>query len=83
MGSEANDLWIWARARYELAAASDLKDSTINVDVEKGVITLTGTVPTQEQVKRADAIAKAVEGQKGVQNKLTVGGAKANANTKK
>lgn len=85
IGAGANDLWLWTKTRYDLAAASDLRDSTINVDVENGVITLTGTVATQDQVKRADTIAKAVEGQKGVQNKLKVGGGTtaANANTKK
>lgn len=85
IGSGANDTWLWVKARYDLAAADDLRDSTINVDVENGVITLTGTVSNKDQVKKADAIAKAVEGQKGVQNKLTVaaGNSNANANTGK
>ena len=72
IGTGANDTWLWVKARYDLAAASDLRDSTINVDVENGVITLTGTVAGPAQLKKADAIAKAVEGQKGVQNKLKV-----------
>ena len=80
VGSGANDTWLWVKTRYDLAAASDLRDSTINVDVENGVITLTGTVATQDQLKKADTIAKAVEGQKGVQNKLKVGAASSNAN---
>lgn len=79
IGTGANDTWLWVKARYDLAAASDLRDSTINVDVENGVITLTGTVGSQDQLKKADAIAKAVEGQKGVQNKLKVTAGNANA----
>jgi hyperosmotically inducible protein len=91
VGKGASDMWLWVKARYDLAAANDLRDSTINVDVENGVITLTGTVATQDQLKKADTIAKAVEGQKGVQNKLKVSAAgnsnnanaNKNANTKK
>lgn len=85
VGTGANDTWLWVKAKYDLAAASDLRDSTINVDVENGVITLTGTVATKEQMQKADSIAKAVEGQKGVQNKLKVaaGNTNANANAKK
>ena len=81
IGAGANDAWLWAKAKYELAAANDLRDSTINVDVENGVITLTGTVGSQDQLKKADTIAKAVEGQKGVQNKLQVSAANKNAPT--
>jgi hyperosmotically inducible protein len=84
IGTGANDTWLWVKTRYDLTAASDLRDSTINVDVENGVITLTGTVASQEQLKKADAIAKAVEGQKGVQNKLKVAAnTNSNANTGK
>ena len=85
IGSGANDTWLWVKARYDLAAADDLRDSSINVDVDNGVITLTGTVANKDQIKKADAIAKAVDGQKGVQNKLTVsaGNSNSNANTGK
>lgn len=83
VGKGADDMWLWVKTRYDLAAASDLKDSTINVDVDNGRITLTGTVANKEQVKKADAIAKAVEGNKGVQNKLTVAAGDKNANAKK
>ena len=92
IGTGANDMWIWVKTREQLATADDLRDSTINVDVENGVITLTGTVATNDQMKKADTIAKGIDGQKGVQNKLKVsadtgnankGAAPANANTKK
>ena len=85
VGTGANDTWLWVKARYDLAAADDLRDSTVNVDVENGVITLTGTVASQDQLKKADSIAKSVEGNKGVQNKLKVaaGNTNSNANTNK
>jgi osmotically-inducible protein OsmY len=82
VGTGASDTWLWVKTHYDLTAASDLRDSTINVDVENGVITLTGTVATPDQLKKADAIAKAVDGQKGVQNKLKVA-ANSNTNTGK
>lgn len=81
IGTGANDTWLWVKTRYDLAAADELRDSTINVDVENGVITLTGNVASKEQVQKADSIAKAVEGQKGVQNKLTVAAGNKNSNS--
>jgi hyperosmotically inducible protein len=92
VGTGLNDGWIWVKARFDLAAADDLRDSTINVDVNNSVVTLTGTVASQAQVAKADQVAKSIEGVKGVQNKLKVAANtnanvnansnKANANTK-
>ena len=75
IGTGAEDLWLWTKTRAALAAADDLRDTTINVDVDNGVVTLKGTVATQDQVKRADAVAKGVEGVKSVRNELKVGAA--------
>lgn len=83
LGAGADDMWLWVKTREQLATADDLRDSTINVDVEKGVITLTGTVATAQQMKKAETIAKAIEGQKGVQNKLKISAEGANSNGNK
>jgi hypothetical protein len=72
IGAGLNDGWLWVKTRFELAAADDLRDSTINVDVEDGVVTLTGTVATAEQKAKAEAVAKSVEGVKAVKNLLKV-----------
>ena len=80
IGAGAEDLWLWTKTRAALAAVDDLRDSTINVDVDSGVVTLKGTVATQDQVKKADAAAKGVEGVKSVRNELKVG-AGGNSNT--
>ncbi len=72
VGAGLNDSWLWVKTRFDLAAADDLRDSTINVDVNNDVVTLTGTVATAEQKAKAEAIAKAVEGVKSVKNMLTV-----------
>lgn len=73
IGAGAEDLWLWSKTRAALAAVDDLRDTTINVDVDNGAVTLKGTVATQDQVKKADAAAKGVEGVKSVSNQLKVG----------
>jgi hyperosmotically inducible protein len=80
IGTGINDGWLWTKTRFDLATADDLRDSTINVDVSNAVVTLSGSVATAEQKTRAEAIAKAVEGVKGVKNMLTVAASTANAN---
>ena len=97
IGQGANDSWIWFKAKGALAASNDLRDSTINVDVDNGIITLKGTVATAAQKTAAETAAKGIEGQKGIKNQLTVNasdsmtnqmtgtgtGNTSNANTKK
>lgn len=72
IGQGAEDWWLWSKTRAALAAENDLTDSTINVDVTNSVITLKGEVRSQAEVKKADTVAKAIEGQKGVKNTLKV-----------
>ena len=72
VGSGVNDGWLWVKTKFDLAAADDLRDSTINVDVDNDVVTLTGTVATAAQKAQAEKIAKAVEGVKSVRNNLKV-----------
>jgi hyperosmotically inducible periplasmic protein len=80
VGTGANDLWLWVKTRFDLAAADDLRDSTINVDVSNDVVTLTGTVASAAQKARAETVAKAVEGVKSVRNQLKVSTGNTNAN---
>lgn len=80
IGTGLNDGWLWVKTRFDLAAADDLRDSTINVDVDKGVVTLTGTVANAAQKARAEAVAKSVEGVTSVRNQLTVGTANRSTN---
>jgi len=72
IGTGLNDGWLWTKARFELAAADDLRDSTINVDVENGVVTLTGTVANAQQKAKAESTVKALDGVKSVKNMLKV-----------
>ena len=82
VGTSVTDGWLWVKTRGALMGVDDLEESNINVDVNNGVITLRGTVPNADQVKKADAAAKGVSGSKSVQNQLKVGassGGNANA----
>ena len=72
IGTGANDMWLWVKTRASLMGADDLRDSTINVDVENEVVTLKGTVASAAQKTKAEQVAKSVEGVKSVKNQLTV-----------
>lgn len=81
IGTGLNDGWLWVKTRFDLAAADDLRDSTINVDVDKAVVTLSGTVATAAQKTRAEQVAKSVADVRSVRNQLKVASENANANT--
>ena len=72
VGSGLNDGWIWTKTKSALATSNDLRDSTINVDVDNAVITLRGSVTTAAQKTQAETVAKGIDGQKGIKNQLTV-----------
>lgn len=82
VGTGANDAWLWVKTRFDLAAVDDLRDSTINVDVDNAVVTLTGTVASAAQKTRAEQSVKTVEGVRSVRNQLRVAADNANANTR-
>src|SRR5215217_5216255 len=63
IGSGANDSWLWFKTRAALLTTSDLRESTINVDVVNDVITLKGTVANAAQKAAAEKVAKNIEGQ--------------------
>jgi osmotically-inducible protein OsmY len=72
IGSGANDSWLWFKTRAALLTTSDLRESTINVDVVNDVITLKGTVATAAQKAKAEQVANGIEGKKSVKNELKV-----------
>lgn len=82
IGQGVNDSWIWFKTRAALMTASDLRESTINVDVVNDIITLKGTVANAAQKASAEKIAKGIEGQKGVKNELKVAPNDSMTNTK-
>jgi hyperosmotically inducible protein len=80
IGSGLEDGWIHLKVRAALAAAEDLRDSTINVDVDNNVVTLRGSVASAASKAKAADAAKKVEGVKSVTNNLEV---KADASSNK
>ena len=63
-----------------LAAADDLRDSTINVDVDNSVVTLTGSVASTAQKSKAEQVARGIDGVKSVKNELRISADSGNAN---
>jgi hypothetical protein len=72
IGTGINDSWLWFKTRAALLTTSDLRDSTINVDVVDEVITLKGTVANAAQKATAEKVANGIEGKKKVVNELKV-----------
>ena len=72
IGQGIDDSWIWFKTRAALLTTSDLRESTINVDVVNAVITLKGTVANAAQKATAEKVAKGIDGQKGVKNELKI-----------
>lgn len=72
IGKGANDSWIWFKTKAALATTNELRDSTINVDVENDVVTLRGTVASKAEADKAISVAKGIEGVKNVNSVLKV-----------
>lgn len=72
IGQGAADGWIHFKTRAALAAADDIRDSTINVDVDNNIVTLRGSVANNTQRARAETIARGIDDVTSVRNNLTV-----------
>lgn len=72
IGQSVEDSWLWFKTKSALATTSDLRDSTINVDVVNGVITLKGTVATAAEKTKAKQVADGIDGKKSVVDQLKV-----------
>lgn len=68
----ADDATITAKVKTALIAEPNLKGMAIDVDTAQNVVTLNGTVASDEVRERAERIAKEVEGVKEVRNQLLV-----------
>ena len=55
---------------------ANLPASQLAVEAEEGAVTVTGTVPTPEQLTKIDTLAKEIKGVQTVTNKATVAPAK-------
>lgn len=69
------DSVVTTKIKTQLAASKVSSLATVHVDTDAdGWVQLTGKVASQAEKDRAEAIAKAVEGVKSVDNQLTVTG---------
>jgi hyperosmotically inducible protein len=71
-GEVFDDAAITAKVKAAIFAEAGLKVLQINVDTAEGVVTLSGSVDTQQNSDKAKEIAGAVAGVKEVENKLEV-----------
>jgi osmotically-inducible protein OsmY len=72
-GSELADAFVLASVKTRLFGEAVLKGSDINVDSDKHVVTLKGTVPNEAAHARALEIAQKTDGVDRVVDRLTIG----------
>lgn len=71
-GRTVNDGWIKSKIYAEFLTEDFLMDSNLDIDVANGMVTMSGTVPTQAARERAEVVAKKTEGVKAVKNTIKV-----------
>ena len=69
---EIDDSTVTAKVKGKLATDSQTSAIKIGVDTKNGVVTLTGTVPTDTEKSKAEVLARNTEGVKNVQNEIVV-----------
>jgi osmotically-inducible protein OsmY len=72
MGQHVDDATITTKVKADLLGAKNVKSQHIHVKTRKGVVSLTGTVPTAEDRDNADQVAQNVSGVESVKNHLKV-----------
>lgn len=70
-GNDAQDAWITTKVKSELTSIG-LDPLHLHVDTDGKVVTLSGTVASAEQARKAVSAAKAVQGVLGVQDHIFV-----------
>jgi hyperosmotically inducible periplasmic protein len=71
-GKAVTDGWIKSKIAAQYVTEDSLDNSDIDIDISKGMVTLNGAVRTPAARARAEEIAKATDGVKGVKNNLKV-----------
>jgi osmotically-inducible protein OsmY len=75
-GEVMTDGWITTRVNSRFVNEDLLKGSNINVDTDKHVVTLKGTVTSTAGRNKAGVVAKGTEGVQRVVNQLTIASSK-------
>ena len=71
-GAKIDDAAITTKVKAALMAEPGLRSLEINVDTRDNIVTLNGTVDSQEKKQRAMQLAQGVEGVKSVSDNLVV-----------
>lgn len=72
VGQHVDDATITTKVKTELLAARNVKSEHIHVKTRKGVVSLTGTVPSAEDRDNAKQVVEGVSGVDSVKNHLKV-----------
>lgn len=75
VGTELDDSVITTRVKSALLGDADIKSFDFKVETRKGEVQLSGFVDSQAQLDRAVTVARAVEGVKSIDSKVTMKGA--------
>lgn len=81
LGHAVSDAALTTEVKARLMANDTTRGININVDSDDGMVTLRGTVPSEEAKKKAGEIALAVDGTASVTNALVVGDSSVNPQT--
>ncbi|WP_248320236.1 BON domain-containing protein [Caballeronia sp. Sq4a] len=71
-GDYASDASVTARVKTALLADPGLKSLAVSVSTYRGVVVLSGTVNSEEQIRKAVAVTRSVSGVQSVNNDLHV-----------
>ncbi|WP_144141781.1 BON domain-containing protein [Paraburkholderia sp. BCC1884] len=72
VGQHVDDSTITTKAKADLLAASNVKSTHIHVKTRKGVVWLTGSVPSADDKAAAGEVVEAVKGVSSVKNHLKI-----------
>jgi hypothetical protein len=72
MAAESKDDLVYDQVRQKLSTDREVGGNSIDVKVENGTVTLTGSVRSERQKSRAEKIAKKVKGVEKVENQLVI-----------
>lgn len=78
---EHSDAWIAWKVRYQLLVHSNVSFSATQINVQNGVVTLTGTAENLAQKELTAEYAKSIDNVKSVNNQIIVQAAPADAKT--
>ena len=73
LGESLDDSVIVARVKAKITADVDINPFDVDVDAEKGVVTLSGRVATEAQKEKAGRLARETDGVRRVVNRIQVG----------